>query len=174
MRSIILLGGLALALSQVMMSVPFAQDGRSQAVTTDTLQSPVRITLGQAGELLVSDYVKKKIFTLSRGSLDVLEEFRIAGRPTAIAFDGEHLFVGNESAASVEVFDKNGRYLYEFDRPIEQPSDIAIDRISGFAFVVATQEKVVKVFRLDGSFLRDIPSDNEEQLGMPTGVTLWA
>ncbi len=137
-----------------------------------SIDSPTRVVLGRENELLVSDYGGMKILAVARDSFDVIASFPVQGKPIGLAFDGQRVYVGNESLDRVEAYTPDGEFLYEFDTPIDQPNDIAVSSELGLVYVVATQAKAVKVFQLDGTFVRSIPDAGELPLSNPTGVAL--
>jgi DNA-binding beta-propeller fold protein YncE len=136
------------------------------------MQSPLRMALAGDGELLVSDYTGRMILAVARESLEVVGAMPINGRPAAVAVVGDRVLVGNESRARVEVHSPDGQCLYEFDAPVRQPNDMAVSSELGLVFVVATQEKVVKVFALDGTLVGMIPAPGQEPLGNPTAIAV--
>ncbi|MHC5022803.1 MAG: hypothetical protein ACYTGG_02665 [Planctomycetota bacterium] len=136
------------------------------------LQSPLRVALADEGNLLVSDYTGRMLFTVARDTLEVVDALPIRGRPAAVAVVGDRVLVGNESRARVEVHGPDGQCIDEFDEPVWQPNDMAVSPELGLVFVVATQEKVVKVFDLDGTLVGLIPAPGQEPLGNPTAIVV--
>ena len=136
------------------------------------LQSPLRVAPAADGTLLVSDYTGRMILAVARDSLEVVGAMPVGGRPAAVAVVGDRVLVGNESRARVEVYGPDGQCLDDFDAPVWQPNDMAVSAELGLVFVVATQEKVVKVFDLDGVLVDTIPAPGQEPLGNPTAVAV--
>ncbi len=153
----------------------FADDGPGTPLAgpTDGVDSPVRIVLGQGSELFVTDYDLKRVLMVDREDLTVVGDFSVVGRPLGLAFDGEFLYVGNETSGAVDVYNLEGDCVSEFDLSIAQPNDIALAPVLDLALVVSSQEDAVHVFNLDGEFLRSIPESSEEPLGSPTGIALY-
>ena len=140
---------------------------------TPSMQSPVRVALGPDSSLFVSDYGRRKVFTIDRDSLVIVDEFTVAGRPTGIAFDGEYVLVGNETTGRVEIFCPDGVYVGAFATVFQQPNDIAVSTRLGLVFVASTQAGTVDVFTLDGMPVRTIPASGQEPLAYPTSVALY-
>ena len=136
------------------------------------LQSPIRLTLGPVGNLLVSDYRLGMIVTVDRKSLEAIRWFRVQGKPLGVAYARGHIYVGNASKECVEVYTPGGKKLYQLNGVIKQPTDLALDEKQGLVFVVDAAQKNVRVFNLKGNFIRSFPGLNPDNLVNPTGITL--
>ncbi|MBI5095244.1 MAG: CxxxxCH/CxxCH domain-containing protein [Candidatus Hydrogenedentes bacterium] len=156
-------------------AVAFAQDGAPRPHPYQ-LSAPVRITFTSAGAVLVSDHRLQKILTLDKNTLELRNEFTIAGSPSGLAVGNGFYYVGNESAKRVEVYDQAGTWQYNLggDYTIQQPNDISVDASSGQVFVVDTQKRCVRVFGRDGAYVRSIPAGAADPLVLanPTCVAL--
>jgi DNA-binding beta-propeller fold protein YncE len=149
----------------------------SSAGEPPPLSSPARIALLPDGDLLVSDYKRRMVFTIDGGSLEVLDAFSVQGRLMGVAVGEKRIFVGNESDGDVEVYNRKGKLLKRLgdeEGLVKLPSDIAVDRDKGLVFVVDAYEGVVLVFDPGGPLLYTIPAPGvvQEQLTAPTGIAL--
>jgi DNA-binding beta-propeller fold protein YncE len=148
------------------------------AVSSDKLKvppmrQPVRIASSSEGDIFVSDYTQGQIYTLD-SDLNTKKAFAVSGRPLGISWAKGKVFVGNESTHRVEVYNRNGKLLYELGAEVASPTDIAIDDARGLVFVVDGQERVVKVFDTSGAHITDIPKAGVPQdiLLNPTGIAV--
>ena len=146
-----------------------------------SLASPSRLTLTPLGSVVVSDARRKSVMFLDGVSLEVLDEIKIQGRPLAVGWGDNRLFVGNESTAVVEIYEqkRNGKWhlvrnLTGRSGQINQPTDIAVDKADGLVFVVSGGANSVMVFSTSGVFLRTlaIPGNALENLLDPTGIAV--
>lgn len=126
-----------------------------------SLLSPVRIAAMDDGPLLVSDYAAGSICMVNRNTLRVLRCFTVAGRPSGVAWSQDRIYVGNEAAGTVEVYNPGGLLLFRFgaEGAIKAPGGIAVDAGSGMIFVADGFEKNIKVFDRDGRPLYTITGD---------------
>jgi DNA-binding beta-propeller fold protein YncE len=128
--------------------------------------APVRITEGETGQLLVSDYVGGAIYVVDKQSARVLSTVNIEGSPVGIARMGKQIFVGNRDTQAVEVYEldsKKGkaRMLRTLGPAAKgkkagffnNPTDIAIDPALGQVFVLDTGDQLVKVFDVAGNLI---------------------
>lgn len=137
-------------------------------------EGPARIAFGPDGALLVTDYKAQSVLTVSPDDLSVLDSIPVEGRPMGLAYNAEaqQIYVGNETTSRVQVFDREGACVGEFDTPIVLPNDVKYDRATGLVYVVATKDRRVKVFDSQGVFLRDIPAEGQTVLGNPVAVAI--
>jgi DNA-binding beta-propeller fold protein YncE len=136
------------------------------------LLSPIRLTMTQKGNLLVSDYQSGMIVTVDCKSLEATHWFPVEGRPLGVAYARGHIYVGNTSKKCVEVYARGGKKLYQLNGEIIQPTDIAVDENQDYVFVVDTAQKKVNIFNLKGKFIRSFPALETGNLVNPTGITV--
>jgi len=118
--------------------------------------TPVRIATMPGDRLLVSDYDLGVIHIVDRQDLSVERSFSVGGRPVAVAWGLDRIFVGNETLGRVEVYNPRGKRIATFGEPgsIRLPNAIAVDAEGSQVLVLDVFEKVVKVFSSDGILLR--------------------
>jgi len=146
----------------------------SESTTTTPppeLVQPARIAASPDGDIFVSDYKQNLIFTLG-SDLSVRKYFEVDGKPLGVAWGQGKIFVGNETTQSVEVYNRNGKLLYDLGMAVTSPTDIAVDNDRNMVFVSDTQEQVVKVFDTSGTFLSQIPAAGQKVLRNPTGIAV--
>ncbi len=152
--------------------------GENKSLEGQSFSQPVRLSLVSSGNLIVSDFTRRKVFTLDRNSLKITNFVSIAdvnndfgeinekkeGRPMAVGQFGNLLFVGNAFSSRVEVRDANKpkKILYNLgdktgNPHIKKPTDLAVDKATGQVFVLDGAAKMVSVFRSDGALLYSIP-----------------
>ncbi len=139
----------------------------------DSIQSPVRIALTPAGNLLVSDSRRQMILDIDAGTLQPRRAMDVRGTPVAVAMSGSRILVGNATSKQVEVYNARGQFWYAFAQPVAYPTDIAVD--GQLVFVVDAGAKDIKVFGTDGGLQRVISGPGaglDAQLHVPTGITL--
>ncbi len=157
-----------------------AQQSLAQPAGPDHAQliSPARIAaIEDGGPLLVTDYNTQSVCMVNRTTLAVLRCFAVEGRPLAVAWAGGRVYVGNETAGSVEVYNLGGKWQFDLGGAkgtVKQPSGMAVDEQSSKAFVVDGAEKDIKVFDLGGGLLYTIGGDlwGEGKLVNPTAVAV--
>ena len=163
--------------------------------TSLPLVSPMRITRAGSGLLAVTDYHQQMVFFISPRNSKIQRGFRVQGRPMGVAKAGGRFYVGNETKARVEVYNRRGRLVgriggpaaqvrffnREFALPgspfaegIQKPTDIAVDPLHSRVFVVDGAQKNVKVFTRRGDPLFTIPSSSPDIdiLANPTAVAV--
>jgi len=119
--------------------------------------SPVRMTEGPKGTVLVSDYRRQAIIHVDLKNLKERRKLRIDGKPLGVVWADGLLYVGNESRGQVEVYRSGSnvlRVIGEVGSMI--PNDLAIDREGGRLFVADCRDRAVKAFSLDGDYLFNI------------------
>ncbi len=138
------------------------------------LYSPIRLAFGADGSLLVSDYRVGAIMTVDPKDRQVTRSFAVQGKPLGVAYAKGRIFVGNDSKACIEVYNRAGVKLknFVFSQPVQKPTDIAVDEKQGYVFVVDAAQKKVKVFNLKGTFIRSFPGLDPDNLVNPTGITV--
>ncbi len=134
-------------------------------ITPGPLSSPVGISLVFARQglssLLVTDAGKMTVNKIDPQNMGVVEElFIVEGLPLGIAEHNSHIYVGNRSTGSVDVYFSNSTRSrlvsrIETDEPM-QPNDIAIDSGKYRLFVADGLANDVKVFTLSGRLVRTI------------------
>lgn len=166
------LGGLLQLAACLVCAVGYAGTAHAQ---TDYFPSPVRIALGEKGELLVADSRSQLVVSTYPGKGRKPATVDVPGRPVSVASGWNRLYVGNERTQTVDVLDRRGHLLFTLGGEgfyIPRPSDISIDRAAGLVFVTDTANARVLVFDPDGALLRTIPSAGQRPLAAPTGVTV--
>jgi DNA-binding beta-propeller fold protein YncE len=114
----------------------------------DALRGPLRMALTPAGRLLVSDSRAKKIFTVDPTTRLPDGEVTIDGKPTAIAYLDDVVYVGNPSRSTIEKYDADGGgFAGDFGSgAVSHAMDMAVDGGAGLLFVVDGGDQNVKVF----------------------------
>ncbi len=134
------------------------------------LRSPARLASTPSGRLLVSDYYRGTVLVVDPQTLQPEGALEVKGRVLAVGLWGGRTFVGNATTKTVEVYGANGRWRYSFGGgagAVSDPTDLAIDGDLGLVFVVDGQEKLVKVFDVNGNPVRTIAGFNN-----PTGIAV--
>ena len=114
----------------------------------DALRGPLRMALTPAGRLLVSDSRAKKIFTVDPTTRLPDGEVTIDGKPTAIAYLDDVVYVGNPSRGTIEMYDADGGgFAGDFGSgAVSHAMDMAVDGGAGLLFVADGGDRNVKVF----------------------------
>jgi len=136
-------------------------------------RSPIRLTFGGGSNLLVSDYLGNCIVIVNGDTLRPKSTIPVAGRPLGIAWAGGKFIVGNETTATIEVYGRSGKLLYNLGEAgqVRQPSDVDVDPIRDRVFVIDAYDRNVKIFDLDGPFLGTM---GDGMLFNPTGLAVDA
>ena len=141
----------------------------------ETIASPVRITLIPNGKLLVTDPQARKVYLVDSENREIQKSLAINGRPMGIAFHKDYVYVGNETAAAVEIYEATRRGDYRKAKTIPNillPTDIEIDGPRRRVFVVDSKAKKVKIFTPKGHPIFEFPSGGDPALQFPTGIAL--
>ncbi|MFC1531417.1 hypothetical protein ACFL5T_04160 [Gemmatimonadota bacterium] len=142
----------------------------------DALKAPLRMALTPAGRLLVSDARAKKIFTVDPVTRLPDGEVTIDGKPTAIAYLDDVVYVGNPSRSTIEKYDADGGgFAGDFGSgAVGHAMDMAVDGGAGLLFVVDGAAGNIKVFDSSGTLQNTISSrgPNPEQLTTPVGIAV--
>lgn len=152
------------------------------------LASPMRIAEGPPGQVLVSDSFQSRVYAVDEGSLAPAWSFDVAGKPMAVGFAANLVFIGNATTHNVEVYRLKGApkgpsKALEFQSnfggtppgmpgTIRTPSDLAVDKDAGLVFVVDAGERSVKVFGLDGQPREAFLAPGEPPLLSPTAIAI--
>jgi len=152
------------------------------------LDSPMRIAGGPPGQVLVSDSFQSRVYGVDEGSFDPVWSFDVPGKPMAVGFAANLVFVGNATTHNVEVYRLKGApkgpskaLEFQFNLggtpagmpgTIRTPSDLAVDKDAGLVFVVDSGERSVKVFGLDGQPREAFPVPGEPPLLSPTAIAI--
>ncbi|MEW5755244.1 MAG: 6-bladed beta-propeller [Pseudomonadota bacterium] len=134
-----------------------------------TLQRPQTGVVDAAGRILVTDVSRQAVyvFDTARGKFEVWED---AGTNTrfvapigiAIAADGSVL-VADAELGSVVRLDKSGKPLGRLGGGVlKRPSGLAYDPAKGWIYVADTHEHNLKVFDIEGRFIKLIGKRGEE------------
>ena len=161
----------------LMMLLTLPSDARMPLSRTDGMESPVRLSYGPEGLLLVTDYNTQEVLTVNKKTLKIVRSFAVKGRPLGIAWTRGRIYVGNETTGTVEVYNPSGKWMYNLgdaEGEIRQPSDIAVDEQRRRVFVVDAFENRVKVFDLEGAEMGSIGGTGAVTLVDPTGITVDA
>lgn len=136
-------------------------------------RSPIRLTFGGGSNLLVSDYLGNSIVIVNSDTLRPKSTITVAGRPLGIAWAGGKFIVGNETTATVEVYGRSGRLLYNLGEAgqVRQPSDMDVDPTMDRVFVIDAYDRDVKIFDLAGPFIGTM---GDGILSNPTGLAVDA
>lgn len=130
--------------------------------------SPIRIAFATGNWLLVSDSRRNRVYQVHAETLQASRALNVAGKPLAVGHWGRRLFVGNATRRTIEVFDRGGSLLYSFGAgAVAQPLDMAIDADLGRVFVTDGGRGEVKVFDVNGHFIRTITA-----VEAPTGIAV--
>ena len=92
-----------------------------------------------------------------------------SGSPIGITTDGNHVYIGDVSAADIDVYDIDGGYLRSFSVASQTgfPEGITFNRITGHLYVVDGQGgNKVSEFTLDGTFVQNFAVNGNSQDGM--------
>jgi DNA-binding beta-propeller fold protein YncE len=152
---------------------------------TITIESPVRLTVMERGNLLVSDHAGNRVLEWDPTTNEVVKTFDIRGIPgpeedipgraTGIAYGWGRVFVGNEITRSVEVYSRSGRFqsvLGGQPGQVSRPNDIVVDADAGLVFVVDVGTQKVLVYDSGGILLRTLPAQGAEPLYRPAALTV--
>lgn len=170
--------GLTSALAMVGITAAASFVGQAGA----ELQSPIRLTQMNNRHLLIADYFQQRIVECrANAELTELMSFPIEGRPLAVAFLQNRIFVGNETTQRVEIFSREGQKLSDLggvDGDIQKPTDMAVDKRLHYVFVVDGLGAKVKIFDVSsdpsGVLVGTIPpaGSTTSSLIHPTGIAL--
>jgi DNA-binding beta-propeller fold protein YncE len=139
------------------------------------LQSPLRM-VSVPGAVLATDSKLGMVLQIDPGSMDYSRGIRIRGKPLAIGYFGNSIYVGNAARQTIEVYNGNGgSFVHNFGHgAVLYPSDMAVDRERGVIYVVDGGRKHIKVFDYEGQVLGTIsgPGSGADQLGNPIGIAI--
>ncbi len=143
------------------------------------LESPVRITSGRHGRVLVSDFLAQTLveFRLKGTELYRRGELALDGPPLGVAFVTNQIFIGDAATGSVDVYRANGKWLYALGGPgaFTDPTDIAADAHRDLVFVLDGRGRAIHVFDVKArASLRTIsgPGLGEYDLQNPTAIAV--
>lgn len=149
------------------------------------LLSPMRISPGPPGQVLVSDSRTNNIVAVDEVTRTPIWSFAVEGSPMAIGFVSNLVVVGNVARHAVEVYRLRGartspdldfQFALGFPPPegnIRTPSDLAIDKDAGLVFVLDSGARSVRVFSLGGSEVDSFPPPQSAvPLLSPTAIAL--
>ncbi|TYO96307.1 hypothetical protein EDC39_11412 [Geothermobacter ehrlichii] len=118
------------------------------------LQSPVRLSAVTDDGLWVADHLGDRVFLLDRQSLKMRDSFPVGPRPAGVVVAQERVFVAEQGAGRVSVYDPDGALLYRLgqgDGEFQRPNGLALNAAAGLVYVVDLQARVIRVFTLDGN-----------------------
>jgi DNA-binding beta-propeller fold protein YncE len=135
----------------------------------DHLAQPVAIAVSDDGNrIYVSDYGQRRVyvFDLTGQRVTRLGDDQRVGTPFGVALDAdENLYVADQEAKVVRVFDRAGRPLRMFgEQKLSRPTGLAVDRKTSRVFVADStvkQRSLVKVFDVRGEYLGSIGEGRE-------------
>ena len=128
--------------------------------------------------LPVVDYEGKVTPVLSIGGTSGGKEGQFSNPyGVAVHYQTGNIFVAEQSNNRVQVFDKDGKYLYKFgdrDGAGKMNSPFFIAFYQNKVFVSQYEAGCLLVYDLNGTFLKQIgtPGNGEGQLSYPNGVTI--
>jgi DNA-binding beta-propeller fold protein YncE len=146
------------------------------------LYQPVDVAVSPDGNrFYVSDYARGLVFRFNIEEKKV-KLFGKFSRPFGIALDKkDRLYVAEQGTKYIRVIDQEGNKLKSITHEsLERPADLALDEKRGLIYVVDgsfrnSKDHLVKVFDLEGKFLRDIgrgKGHGPGQLYFPTYVAV--
>jgi len=144
------------ALAVLLCCAAMPANAAQSPVVPATVQAPVRIAAMPGDRLLVSDNTLQAIIVIDRKTLSVERTIPVGGRPVAVVWAEGRIFVGNETLGQVQIYSPDGRLTGNFGAPgsIGLPNALAYDDQTYEVLVLDALEKVVKVFTIEGQFLR--------------------
>ncbi len=146
------------------------------AAAFDAMKAPLRMALTPAGRLLVSDGQARKIFTVDPTTRLPDGEVEIDGKPTAIAYLDDVVYVGNPSRGTIEMYNADGGgFAGDFGSgTVGHAMDMAVDGGAGLLFVVDGAGRNVKVFDGAGQLQSTIGSPGlaPGQFANPIGIAV--
>lgn len=130
------------------------------------LAQPMGLAISDDGRrLYITDYGQSAVF-VANFSAKTLKRFapdEPMGRAFAIALDAEeNVYVTDSSGKEVVVYSRRGEKLRTIGKgDFERPTGIALDRKRGLLYVadsasLRSENHRVKVYKLDGTFVRDL------------------
>ena len=126
--------------------------------------------------LPVVDYEGKVTPVLSIGGTSGSKEGQFSNPfGVAVHYQTGNIFVADQSNQKVQVFNKDGKYLYKFgDGAGKMNSPISIAFYKNKVFVSQYGAGCLLVYDLNGTFLKQIgtPGNGEGQLSSPYGITI--
>ncbi len=155
---------------------------------------------GSESTILVSDASRGSLIVLAREGLEPIGELAVGGHPLAIGFwespvdrldhrssrIGERppprpfeklgpsrIFVGDDSTGRVVAWSPQGDRLFEFEStaaPLVRATDIAVAPACRLVFVCDPGSGRVRIFDIDGHFVRDLTGEGDARLRRPTSV----
>lgn len=142
--------------------------------------SPLRIALGEAGQLFISDFKTESVIELETAgsALHAVAAFELSGPPLGVAWAQNRLYVGNAATGSVDVYSTvTGVWLRQLGGvgAFQEPRDIAIDSRAGRVFVLDAGARTIRSFAIRGWAERTAiskPVLDESDLQNPTGITI--
>jgi len=142
------------------------------AGTAVSVSSPLRVEFTGTGWLLVTDSRQRMVFRVDTATMRPDQALAIDGKPLAVGMLGDQIFVGIEEQRSVAVYDSHGAAVGFLGGAgaVAHPSDIAIDPVEGWVFVLDGRAGDIKVFEAAGRIL--VGTIASGQLLSPAGVAV--
>ena len=114
------------------------------------ITAPGRIAVGPDTNLYITEPLKGKVMVLTPSG-ELIRTINGLLKPLGIAVDiNGKIYIGDDGDNRVKVYDKQGNFLFKFERKIRMPSDIAISP-DGLIYVVDSKSNCVNVYNPDGS-----------------------
>ncbi len=161
-----------------MFSCGNSSSGKKKVAAESALSGqPIRIAPVSDGIYAVSDYKAGSITFINSSTLTPTHTIYVPGKSLGVAVGLNTVYVGNEAGGNVNAFSMKSKYLYTLGSTfgdIVTPSDMEIDLAAGLIFVVDGYEAKVKVYELDGTYVRQFPGFvmGDADLASPTGIAL--
>ena len=161
-----------------MVSCGNSSSGKKKVVAESALSGqPIRITPVSDGIYAISDYTGGTVTFINSSTIVPMHTIYVPGKSLGVAIGVNTVYVGNEVGGNVNAFSMDSKYRYTLGPgfgDITTPSDIATDLSAGLVFVVDGYTAKVKVYELDGTFVRQFPGFvmSDTDLANPTGIAL--
>lgn len=140
---------------------------------------PFGITSDDQENLYIADSTGSVIHIMGLKSREYTQFYKINKRdrlisPIGLAVIDEKIFVADSSLAKICVFDKMGRYLFNFGSDIlQRPSGLACSKIQQKLYVSDAKLHQVHVFDIQGRYLGAIGEQGDKRSGFNCPTQLW-
>ena len=160
----------------------FGQNGEyiSTFHNGSSLSEPRGISFDADGNLIVCDAGNKcvRFFSPEGNIFKTIGAGRLRMPFNCVCHEGK-LFVSDRDAHLIKVYNRNGRFLYEFgthgteDGELNHPTGLAVDKM-GHLLVCSLGNNRVQVFTLDGKFVAKFGEYGQEfgQMNSPSSVSV--
>lgn len=171
LRLAVLLAGLCFLLNLPLSAQTGGSKG-SYIYPVEALSSPMGITFGPRGVLLVTDFDLKEVVFVDPQTNSLQGGFRVRGRPSRVLYVKKKIFVGNLTKKCISVFSEDGMWIEDI-AGVARPADFAVDVSTNRLFVLDADTRAIKIFSLNkGQESGAIPADfpNLALLTNPTAI----